>query len=1321
MDTFLYNKFSTNLNKLKKKLEKIKQKGGLIPYPPPIFGEPVDKSSDTEQPYYNIINFGREFDNDEIRNFRTKHLDGSLKIFAERIKEVEKLVSLMDQSKLSGMAATLTPAQFTQVKNEYLDYISAYKNKIIRDSYFELDPDLHPAVFYETKTNAAEFNEKIKNLFNLFVEKSKITDINSFKQNLEQNITELKFIIDKCNEFDIEIDKYINQINIFLECDNKDAYNNSEVFLTEEIIREKNISEYDYTSLINYTGDIDDIFINGSRFNNFVSIISSVIQQNKFGELEIPKGIESKIIESVYIKLMQKKSQFSPLNILDILSKKFSKTEEIKKNISSFITKDELAPVETTPTVPEKIKPGSESNVSTESITGITPLLPSTIPNLLPTEENTELIPEINLTKLSAEELGTEGALGSTKGAEGLLPAEVALGATEGAEGLLSAEGALGSTKGAEGLLPAEVALGATEGALGATEGALGATEGVLGATEGLGALGTEPLGTEGALPTTEETQLTGGNIYNNLYINEGTSNILSQIITKVDEVNKKVNDFKEKYNKLILTLKRMDLYKFYLKLIVYNLWEKQNYVVFKYINKGLCQYYYGILEDIIEKFKSIGAIQREIDDVTGKKINPTYYGISYLNRYHYITITKLYNFFKSLLELDFFDNSMIIDIDALNNVSDNSFFRKMKDNFMLFNNFKDILDSFKETFQNKVTIFGRINDRKEKDKIISEKDKMFTKDKDNGRYLNVNTARCKADTVMIPKQIKFNEVFDTTLDTQTISKYMTMASQITKGKGVVIMTYGYSGTGKTFTLFGKYDKDPALRKQGILQSTLSNIIGVKKIYLRVYELYGKGTIFNQYWDNPDNLDQMIFNYQFNVKEEDIGENIEKTDNKKITKNKILELNNETPVLIKDNKNINSFFNNNFENTQNKRDGYTLISSNDDDTKSIFQAFSEFIQQVEDKRENGIYFVEKNKKSDIKRVTSTPNNPQSSRSILVYEFYIQVEDKIIPFIVIDLPGREEIIPSYCDAHIKQVESALKANPAVNTKLLSELKANKELYKTILSSYVLNPLALNLFYNKNKSGTKTTSRESGYKLIMNNIINNQPIDLSPTSLDKFLNDNFEYDENLTELIDINITDNSISPPKQVKFSYKQNMFEGIYINENIMGLTQILTNIIKQTKKDLSDDNIYLQDVIKEKINSFLIERVDKLYNPITPNTIQIVKPLMQINSKDTKYTINNFELENIYKYNKEIYNTKKIYIKDKSKIIIGTILNKYNQDNIFDSINDDEPTKLKPVQIKKVDSYKLFYLVTNNDSDKKCFHQYELLENTMSLINAIRN
>ena len=730
MDTFLYNKFSSNLDKLKKKLDKIKQKGGLIPYPPPVLNPPGIEPTGTERPYYNLLNFGKEFHHEDITGFPSKYLDSSLKLFSDRINEVEGLIKGMDQSKLPNMSQ-MTPAAFSEVKNQYLDYINAYKTKIIQESYFELDPDKYPAVFYDTSNiTTQQFNDNIKALFNLFINQSKVNSKTTFAESLGQNQTELIKILDKCEEFEKEIDRYIKNIEYFLECDNKGVIKDENIFLNKAAIERKEITEYDYTISINYTGNIDDIFTNPNRFKNFIQTIQSVIQEGKLGELKIPENFNSKEILDVYTNLIKKNNSFNPLDILNILSKKYEKEQGIKNISPSLNTKQD-----------------AEADASALG------------------------------TSISTSTGDLSFVEGTTTGPT--LPADVDLSV-------------------AAVTTPTPVDLSVVPG------------------------------------PTPAPEQI-GGNVYDQLYINNQTSDNLIRIITLVDVVNKRVNDFKEKYNKLILTLKRFDLYKFYLKLLVHNLWDKQEYVVFRYINKGLCQYYYGILEDIVDKFKSIGTIQKEIvNPITNKsETNPIYFGLSYLNRYHYITILKLYNFFKSLLSLKFFDNDMIIDIDALQKSYIISiFYINMKENFMLFNNFKDILDSFKETFQNKVTIYGRINDRKEHD----IKEKMFIKDKDNGRYLNVNTYKCKADTVMIPKQVKFNEVFDTSLDTQTISKYMTMSSQITKGKGVVIMTYGYSGTGKTFTLFGTKEK------QGILQSTLANIIGVKKIYLRVYELYGKGS-----------------------------------------------------------------------------------------------------------------------------------------------------------------------------------------------------------------------------------------------------------------------------------------------------------------------------------------------------------------------------------------------------------------------------------------------------------------------------------------------
>ena len=48
----------------------------------------------------------------------------------------------------------------------------------------------------------------------------------------------------------------------------------------------------------------------------------------------------------------------------------------------------------------------------------------------------------------------------------------------------------------------------------------------------------------------------------------------------------------------------------------------------------------------------------------------------------------------------------------------------------------------------------------------------------------------------------------------------------------------------------------------GAGKTTLANIIGVKKIFLRVFELYGKGNIYEEYWD-PKNINHGIFHYDF--------------------------------------------------------------------------------------------------------------------------------------------------------------------------------------------------------------------------------------------------------------------------------------------------------------------------------------------------------------------------------------------------------------------------------------------------------------------------
>src|SRR5205085_3140631 len=99
-----------------------------------------------------------------------------------------------------------------------------------------------------------------------------------------------------------------------------------------------------------------------------------------------------------------------------------------------------------------------------------------------------------------------------------------------------------------------------------------------------------------------------------------------------------------------------------------------------------------------------------------------------------------------------------------------------------------------------------------------------------------------------------FTEVFDSINfpENGDISKYMTLETQLAKQKGICILTYGYSGTGKTYTLFGNGIKD------GMLQSTLINISNLNKVEFRVFEIYGLGMAYDYYWNDKANKQSKI-------------------------------------------------------------------------------------------------------------------------------------------------------------------------------------------------------------------------------------------------------------------------------------------------------------------------------------------------------------------------------------------------------------------------------------------------------------------------------
>jgi hypothetical protein len=502
-------------------------------------------------------------------------------------------------------------------------------------------------------------------------------------------------------------------------------------------------------------------------------------------------------------------------------------------------------------------------------------------------------------------------------------------------------------------------------------------------------------------------------------------------------------------YNKLqIQTL----VHTLFLVLIVTNQLFTSGYVIYNYINRGTITFYIRIINNILTKIN---------EGVTSDEI-------LYFKKYHIVTLKKLSSFLNSLSQIEPSDT---INVEECKGETSNR--------FLLLNYFKTHLESYHEQYQNAITIYARINDIKHtinpEDDIFYD-EKMFLSDFErkkyidslkssgkktsfmtastdynmmteeiDGRLMHVNTNACSAlKHNAIVETYKFTEVFDSVQFTSNgmISKYMTLDTQLSKGKGVAIMTYGYSGTGKTFTLFGKHSES----KEGILQSTLDSIIGLQSVRFRLFEIYGYGLAYPHYWTSDDGK----------ARKEQISHEIYKYNI--VLKSDSLSLEDEGVTRI-DATGIDGYVNDHLT-----KEHTTYIPIRGGQISDIFRNFDMFMNEVENQRQG------KKKNGDLidtpesimkRRIRDTPNNIVSSRSVLIYDFLLDVGGKDVPFLIIDLPGREEIVQTYI-------------NPFFDNNLILSLYANGlnkdplninyevSVIKITLVLMALNPMAVPIF-------------------------------------------------------------------------------------------------------------------------------------------------------------------------------------------------------------------------------------------------------------------
>lgn len=189
------------------------------------------------------------------------------------------------------------------------------------------------------------------------------------------------------------------------------------------------------------------------------------------------------------------------------------------------------------------------------------------------------------------------------------------------------------------------------------------------------------------------------------------------------------------------------------------------------------------------------------------------------------------------------------------------------------------------------------------------------------------------------------------------ISTYLGISFAINNKKDVLMLSFGYSGTGKTFTMFSE---------NGVVPNIFKNLKKDYKVVLQVTEFYGYGDLTE---DVARYTPYVFYVHNFNdsLKLPNVQYKIDESitiDGQQII-----------PMIKNSSKNI-------INETVNEIDKYRLINKFPDG------------------------------KPKNKTITATQNNPQSSRSFMVYDFlFYDVVDSSkepIKLSVLDLPGREDI-------------------------------------------------------------------------------------------------------------------------------------------------------------------------------------------------------------------------------------------------------------------------------------------------------------------------
>jgi hypothetical protein len=902
-----------------------------------------------------------------------------------------------------------------------------------------------------------------------------------------------------------------------------------------------------------------------------------------------------------------------------------------------------------------------------------------------------------------------------------------------------------------------------------------------------------------------------------------GAPTHIHQVIEELREYESKVRNMKQVRKDLeskikVYNIRYVQYYNFQKYVVNYVSLKiaQGGYSYYQYVSKGLISYYQSLLTKLYSILDKFDNFKKNSDDPDVKKsINKWIYGK------HYFMIKILKKFFDELYtnwDEKAKEDAISWDLNTKQFKTD-AFDKKY---WFLFNIFFNILDEFSMSLPS-IANYIRINEIKNKkgeDGVYRSNIGINTFEK--GTKITLDEASLgKCDNEGANKnapdisKIKFEEVFDpkSFAANDSLSSYMGLSNFLKRGKSIMILTYGYSGVGKSFTLFGKTNSDGSV-SNGMLQSTLKYLGNSVNISVKAFELYGLGVPYKFYWRDPRKFSHYIYSYSILPGVAKISSSV-------------TELNKDQMTDFLD---------------KSKVENYNEIKTNQ------INGFSDIVDQIDKVRKS------------TGRIKATVNNPESSRSIMIYDFKINLNKIIngksfVHFVVMDLPGKENLFQTYCetadpnfdiDNKFTQFKDAtgsydsklLKAmfymNPLwlslipetamffdeKNTgKHLSVRQVNGafgpdgkisgkgiEVYGSYMSENTNTPTFLDKVYTPRALGGKAISRTDHFtkqqgpnQHLQFQLLNKQLSFSNPNSLTNIVNINERKaiinilglrglsersmftivnlikDGDLNGLgnklnkmlkpTNINIgteKDPIIKTNSDLRYGYAG--LEGIYINENILGLLQVLANRVRTIRSKESVPVVCEQiENYRKIITATKNERIPidiTILNDRNNNQL-VIEPNPSIRRQSE--IVQNIDSKQAFFVDQDEFYSQIVYMMDFSHLTVGEVsdyqdkktgtsdiekdenlyfntklrnskfnidydvlkyVNNYDYNKIF-NITEPPIKKILEPYLEEINNFYLFFVVSNNLKSSKsgdietCDKQMKLLYDTRVFMNVI--